>query len=130
MDMNGDGQLTIEELQAGLKNIQGIKINEKDLINAMKVMDANQNGLIDYSEFIAACMQSYNYLQDAQLRAAFAYFDKDGSGAITKEELRTCLQSEEFTMTEEEIQKLLSGVDANGDEQIDYIEFITMMKSI
>ena len=75
-------------------------------------------------------MQSYNYLQDAQLRAAFAYFDKDGSGAITKEELRTCLQSEEFTMTEEEIQKLLSGVDANGDEQIDYIEFITMMKSI
>jgi len=41
MDMNGDGQLTIEELQAGLKDIQGIKINEKDLINAMKVMDAN-----------------------------------------------------------------------------------------
>ena len=93
-------------------------------------MDANQNGLIDYSEFIAACMQSYNYLQDSQLRAAFAYFDKDGSGAITKEELRVCLQSEEFTMTEDEVQKLIAGVDSNEDGQIDYLEFITMMKSI
>ena len=93
-------------------------------------MDANQNGLIDYSEFIAACMQSYNYLQDSQLRAAFAYFDKDGSGAITKEELRACLQSEEFTMTEDEVQKLIAGVDSNEDGQIDYLEFITMMKSI
>lgn len=83
MDVNGDGQLTIEELQAGLKDIQGIALNKEDLINAMKVMDANQNGLIDYTEFIAACLQSYNYLQDAQLRAAFAYFDKDGSGAIS-----------------------------------------------
>ena len=67
-------------------------------------------------------MQSNNYLQDSQLRASFVYFDKDGSGAITKEELRVCLQSEEFTMTEEEIPKLSSGVDANGDEQIDYID--------
>lgn len=33
-------------------------------------------------------------------------------------------------MTEDEIQKLLTGVDSNEDGQIDYLEFITMMKSI
>lgn len=33
-------------------------------------------------------------------------------------------------MTEEEIQKLLDGVDTNDDGEIDFLEFITMMKSI
>lgn len=31
-------------------------------MDAMLVIDSNQNGLIDYTEFIAACLQSYNYL--------------------------------------------------------------------
>lgn len=55
------------------------------------------------------------------------YFDKDGSGTITKDELRTCLQSDDFTLTENEINSLLDGVDENGDGEIDYHEFIDMM---
>jgi calcium-dependent protein kinase len=96
----------------------------------MKVIDANQNGLIDYTEFIAACLHSYSYLQDAQLRSAFSYFDKDGNGTISKEELRECLESDEFTLSDEEINKLIKGVDINDDGKIDYLEFITMMKGI
>jgi calcium-dependent protein kinase len=115
MDVNGDGQLTIDELKNGLKEIPDIHLSEKDILEAMKVIDANQNGLIDYTEFIAACLHSYDYLQDAQLRAAFAYFDKDGNGTISKEELRECLESDEFTMNEEEINKLIKGVDINDD---------------
>ena len=84
--------------------------------------------MIDYSEFIAACLQSYNYLQENQLRSAFNYFDKDNSGTISKTELRECLQSDDFTLSEEQINELLNGVDANNDGQIDYQEFITMMK--
>lgn len=96
----------------------------------MNVIDSNQNGLIDYSEFIAACLQSYNYLQENQLKAAFSYFDKDGSGTISRDELRVCLQSDDFTLSEEQINELLNGVDANNDGQIDYQEFITMMKGV
>ena len=96
----------------------------------MRVLDANMNGLIDYTEFIAACLHSYNYLQDSQLKAAFCYFDKDGNGSITKEELRECLESEEFTLTEDEITNLIKGVDINEDGKIDYMEFISMMKAL
>jgi calcium-dependent protein kinase len=67
--------------------------------------------LIDYTEFIAACLQSSNYLKENHLKAAFSYFDKDGSGSISREELRSCLQSEEFAMSEDEINNLLDGVD-------------------
>lgn len=41
MDVNGDGQLTIEELKDGLKEIPDIHLTEKDIVDAMKVIDAN-----------------------------------------------------------------------------------------
>ena len=129
MDKNGDGQLTLDELREGLVEVPEIKLSQEDITQAMSVIDSNQNGLIDYTEFIAACLQSYNYLQENHLRSAFSYFDKDNSGEISKEELRLCLQSDDFTLTEEQINELLSGVDANNDGQIDYQEFISMMKN-
>ena len=129
MDKNGDGALTYDELRAGLHEIPEINLTEVELLDAMQIIDANQNGLIDYTEFIAACLQSYNYLQESHLRSAFAYFDQDNSGQISAEELRLCLQSDDFTLTEEQIQQLLEGVDTDGDGQIDYVEFINMMKN-
>lgn len=62
------------------------------------------------------------------MKTAFAYFDKDNSGTITKEELKDCLKSDDFTLEDSEIDKLLNGVDQDGDGQIDYVEFIAMMK--
>ena len=61
-DKNGDGRLTLAELKEGVSKIKGGSITEEDMIKAMQVMDSNQNGYIDYTEFIAACLQSYNYL--------------------------------------------------------------------
>jgi calcium-dependent protein kinase len=67
-DTNGDGRLNLEELKAGVKKVQGIGIEEVDIENVMKVMDCNNNGFIDYTEFIAGCLQSYNYLQETHLK--------------------------------------------------------------
>ena len=75
MDKNGDGSLTYEELKNGLQDIPEINLTEVEIMDAMQIIDSNQNGLIDYTEFIAACLQSYNYLQENHLRSAFAYFD-------------------------------------------------------
>jgi len=68
-------------------------------------------------------------LKENHLRSAFTYFDKDGSGTISPDELRICLQSDDFTLSEEQINQLLQGVDKNNDGQIDYHEFIQMMKN-
>ena len=130
IDVNGDGQLTIEELKLGLKKIPGINLNLDDLGKAMTMIDTNQNGLIDYTEFIAACLHSYNYLKESHLRSAFSYFDKDGSGTISREELRQCLQRDDFTLKDEEVDNLLNGVDANDDGEVDYNVFMEMMTKV
>lgn len=56
MDKNGDGQLAIDELKEGLKEVPEISLSADDIEKAMVVIDSNQNGLIDYTEFIAACL--------------------------------------------------------------------------
>ena len=71
--------------------IKGGWLTDEDIDSAMEVMDSNQNGYIDYTEFIAACLQSYNYLKESHLKTAFSYFDKDNSGTISLEELKHCL---------------------------------------
>jgi calcium-dependent protein kinase len=71
--------------------IKDCGLTGQDAETAMRVMDSNNNGYIDYTEFIAACLQSYNYLKESHLKTAFGYFDKDGSGTISREELKQCL---------------------------------------
>lgn len=114
-DKNGDGKLTLEELKEGVKLVKGCQLTNEDIENAMSVMDSNKNGYIDYTEFIAACLQTYNYLKENHLKTAFSYFDKDNSGTISKEELKLCLQNDDFTLADEEVQNLLEEVDANKD---------------
>jgi len=80
--------LTIAELKEGVKLVKGgVGLSDDDLEKAMSVLDSNKNGYIDYTEFIAACLQSYNYLNENHLKTAFSYFDKDSSGTISLEEL-------------------------------------------
>jgi calcium-dependent protein kinase len=95
----------------------------------MKLMDTNGNGVIDYTEFIAACMGSYGYVKENQLKNAFEYFDKDGSGKITLEELKECLCNDDLMLDEGSITQIIAEVDRDNDGAIDYNEFIEMMNT-
>jgi calcium-dependent protein kinase len=90
-DKNGDGKLTPQELKAGITKIPGCSMTEDDVDKLVMVMDSNRNGFIDYTEFIAGCLQSYNYLKENHLKTAFSYYDKDSNGTISLEELKQCL---------------------------------------
>jgi calcium-dependent protein kinase len=91
IDKNGDGVLSKKELVDGVSAVPECNIKEEDWDLVIQLMDTNNNGSIDYTEFIAGCMQSYIYLKENNLKHAFEYFDKDGNGTITLEELRETL---------------------------------------
>ena len=59
---------------------------------------------------------------------AFQLFDKDGSGAISADELGTVMRSLGETPTDEEVVKMVAEVDESGDGEIDFGEFCGMMK--
>lgn len=65
---------------------------------------------------------------------AFRLLDVDGSGKVSRKELRELLESnytfnaeEEYKMNPKELDDMISSCDKNGDGEIDYDEFIKMM---
>lgn len=67
------------------------------------------------------------YLQEEKLRHAFNKFDKDGSGTISAEELAEVIGNEQG-LDKELWVNLIREVDENGDEEIDFDEFVHMMR--
>lgn len=65
--------------------------------------------------------------QIAEIKEAFALFDKDGDGTITTKELGTVMRSLGFTPTEAELQDMINEVDADGNGTIDFPEFLVLM---
>jgi len=126
IDKNGDGRIQEKEFKGVLES-QGVKATPEELKELMNVLDTNQNGYIDYTEFLAGCMRSKIYLNEDNLRTAFEYFDKNQDGMITLKELTEVLSKDDL-IPEDEVRKMISEVDVNKDDQIDYNEFLMMMK--
>lgn len=59
-------------------------------------------------------------------------FDTDGSGKIDSTEILQLLAGEEFRdmYTQEQLDAAIAEVDDNGDGEIDFDEFMTMMRNI
>lgn len=82
----------MDELQGGL----GERENAAALLEILQAADSDGNGVINYTEFIAATMDAQTYLKEEYLKTAFNMFDKDGSGKIDSSELNALLSGEEF----------------------------------
>ncbi|XP_072042631.1 calmodulin-alpha-like [Amphiura filiformis] len=66
--------------------------------------------------------------QIAEFNEAFSLFDKDDDGTITSEELGTLMRSLGQNPTEAELQDMINEVDADGNDTIDFSEFLTMVE--
>lgn len=98
----------------------------------MQAADTDKSGTINYTEFIAATMDAQIFMREENLRNAFMMFDTDGSGKIDAKEIKALLEGEEFKdqINHDQLSHVVSEVDTNGDGEIDFEEFLTMMRSI
>lgn len=69
-------------------------------------------------------------MKEEYLRATFDMFDKDRSGKIDNGEVVDLLNGEELKglASKEAIAQALKEIDTNGDGEIDFDEFMQMMK--
>ena len=65
--------------------------------------------------------------QIAEFKEAFSVFDRNGDGAITREELGTVMRSLGQNPTETDLKDIINEVDADHDGKINFHEFLTMM---
>ena len=105
----------------------GVPINEEDVEKMFKEIDIDGNGTIDYTEFVMATMNEKLFLTNDKLLQAFKMFDKDGSGTISPEEIKEVLGFDSNT-NQKLIDDIIKEVDENGDGEIQFEEFVHMMK--
>jgi len=79
----------------------------------MKIQaDIDNSGTIDYGEFLAATLHLNKIERDDNLFAAFSYFDKDGSGYITQDELQQAC--EEFGIVNVRLEEMIQEADQDN----------------
>ena len=128
LDTNGDGVLSREEIYEGYRQTLGDVEAKKEVDRIMSEIDIDQNGTIDYNEFVMAATNRQKMLQKEKLEATFKIFDKDGNGSISKEEIKSllCTRSDDKKVIDE----IIKEVDSNGDGEISLNEFKEMMKKL
>ncbi|XP_038977925.1 calcium-dependent protein kinase 26 isoform X1 [Phoenix dactylifera] len=125
MDTDNSGAITYDELKAGLRRY-GSTLKDAEIRDLMEAADVDNSGTIDYGEFIAATVHLNKLEREEHLVAAFSYFDKDGSGYITVDELQQACR--EHNMTDCFLEDIIKEVDQDKDGRIDYGEFVAMMQ--
>ena len=121
-----DGMITIAQLKESFNQME---LNEVSAENLFKSMDQDGNGKIDFNEFINAAVEQYSYFREEELLETFKIIDLDGSGKLSKMEIKTALLKDD-KVSDETVDKLVKEFDLNSDGEIDYNEFLLMMEKI
>lgn len=74
--------------------------------------DIDNSGTIDYGEFLAATLHTNKLERDENLVSAFSFFDKDGSGYITVDELSQACR--EFGLDDVHLDDMIKEIDQNN----------------
>eukprot|EP00831_Metopus_contortus_P022136 TRINITY_DN20054_c0_g1_i2.p1 TRINITY_DN20054_c0_g1~~TRINITY_DN20054_c0_g1_i2.p1 ORF type:complete len:274 (+),score=52.70 TRINITY_DN20054_c0_g1_i2:162-983(+) len=126
MDQNGDGRISLEELQEAMQKIN-ITGNYKELLESV---DFDKSGFVDYTEFLAASLGNGIYLTEEKISTAFSAFDSDKSGKISAAELKSMLGDEISEIDETIWTEMIKEVDTDNDGEISYAEFQKMMGNV
>ena len=84
-DENGDGLIQKSEFINGFRKLHPNQPHEVVDARACEIFvhaDTDNSGAIDFGEWCTATINQNTLLNEKNMRAAFALFDKDGGGTI------------------------------------------------
>lgn len=129
LDANNDSTVTFHELKEGLDRM-GTKQSMESLRQMFEEIDVDGSMRIDYTEFLAATIDQRRAFEESSCWQAFRVFDRDNSGMISVKELKEVLVSDAVQSTFGALvaETVLEEVDADGDGEVSFLEFMNMMR--
>ena len=123
----GDCKLTKEELIKGLSMFRKKEEVVQKVDTLFSLLDGDNNGFIEYEEFLRACVDKKEILTESNLKYAFKFLDHDGSGKLNVQKIVFSFMNKENKMFEISISKDINDFDEDGDGEINFKEFKKLM---
>ena len=130
IDEDRSGSITINEL-GNIYEALGHPFTENELLEILNDTDLNQDGYITFHEFLSLYKKYIHFkVQEEKLIEAFKICDCDGNKYVTLDELKRIMKEVGENLNDKQIRAMLKEVDMDGDDKINFQEFIKLMKSI
>ena len=78
-------------------------MSDDDVKQMFKQLDYKGNNMINYTEFLAATLDTMTFFNESKLRSVFSMFDTQHTGAINAEEMKEAFEKLNQTVTTSEI---------------------------
>ncbi|XP_027462647.1 calmodulin-A-like [Zalophus californianus] len=128
-DKDGDGTITTKELGTVMRSL-GQNPTEAELQDMINEVDAEGNGTVNFPELLTMMARKIKDTDsEEEIRDALCVFDKDGNGCIRAAGLRHVMTDLGEKLTDEEVDEMTREADIDGDSQVNYEEFVQMMKA-
>lgn len=124
IDVEGTGLVSADAFRRIMSTQGSMTTTEADDIFSR--IDQDGSHFISYSEFLAAALSKKVYMDEARIREAFRRMDVDGTGIITRENLRVILGDD---YTPEKADEMIREADIKGNGVIDFEEFLAVIRS-
>ena len=99
--------------------------------NIFKELDGDKNGFIEFEEFLRACIDKKEILNDKYLSYAFRFLDKQNKKLLSPQQIISAFFSEENNNAlKETMNKILSKNDYDKNGLISFEEFKNIIYSL
>ena len=126
---HGDCKLTKQELIAGLSKYRSKNEVEKNVDKLFILLDGDNNGYIDFEEFMRACVDKNEIFTDNNLKYAFKFLDADDSGTLNAKKIVYAFMNEENHMFEMAIEKDINDIGGGKNGEINFSEFKKLIRN-
>ena len=128
-DKDGNGSITTKELGTVMRSL-GQNLSEAEIKEIIDEVDEDKNGVIDFQEFLSLMARKMKIIdKEDELLDAFKILDVEGTGKISKYQLRYIILSTESGFSGEDVEELLKKTDIDEDGYIDLNNFIKVLMS-
>ena len=127
LDDNHNGLIEKKELLAQYKKIfPGTTQRQLKTINEfLDSADVNNNGKIDYAEFLTTMNLGNKEMSEKTLKEVFDYYDVDKNGYIEASDIKEIF--EDTGLSDKEVHQMIDDVDLNHDRKLSFEEFYNII---
>ncbi|KAH8740778.1 centrin [Cryptosporidium ryanae] len=126
-DTDGSGTIDPKEMKAAMQSL-GFESQNPTMYQLIADLDREGSSAIDFEEFLDAIASKLGDKDSREgIQKIFAMFDDDKTGTITLKNLKRVAHELGETMTDDELREMIERADSNGDGEISFEDFYSIM---